>query len=147
MSEQSDNLDAIDRYIKTTPIKTPAASKLRDAWIKYYDATGWYDRNWYSPLYDWARNRKHEFNLANAVTEADKAAAVLQAKKGLSTEELKGEPDRRLASGNYVDPPPPGKEPFFPTRVKVAAGIAAVAAVGLTVLKKLYIDPFLPKRR
>lgn len=147
MTEQAENIDAINRYILTQPVRTPKARSLRDEWITNYAKLSWFDTNYDSDTYDWVRNRRNEFDYANATTPAELAAAKQQHGKGLSSEEMRGEPDRRLSTGDYVDPPNPGAEPFFPTRVKVAAAAALAALIGLKVLKKLYIDPYLPKRR
>lgn len=143
---QAEDMDAINVYFHTQPVKTPAAQKLKDQWIINWDKISWWDKNFYGPVYDWARNRRNEFDTANATTPAEQAKVVERQKTGVSTEEMQGLPDRRLSSGQYVDPPPPGKEPFVPTRVKVAAGIAGAAFVALWGLKKLYIDPWLPRR-
>lgn len=139
------NMAAINDYIQRTEAKTEAAKKAKDKWIKWYDALSGYQKTFTSlETYDEARNLRNQFNEANVTSAAEKAAVQAVKQTGLSSEELRGEADRRLESGDYVERPP--SEPWLPTKTKVALGVIAAVAVGLGVLKKLYVDPFLPKR-
>jgi len=143
--DDSANIDAINRYMSAQNPLTPAASKAKDEWRIWHDNLGWYDKTFPSvAVYDHARNLRNKFNVANTISAAEKAAVIAVQQMGLSSEELRGEPDRRLESGGYSEPR--DKEPFFPLRVKIAAAAIGAALVAVTVVKKLYIDPLLPRR-
>jgi len=121
----SEDLAAIDRYIKSAPLNTSEARKLRDEWTRFYDGLGW------SPSleeYDAARNLRNRFNLANAITAADKAHVEVVMKSGMTTEEMAGGTDRRLLSGMY-------DEPLFSSSTRTTLGVAGLA-IGLAVIAK-----------
>ena len=98
---QSEDLAAIDRYITSAPVNTPAAQAARDAWIRWNDGVSWYDRNFDRATLDHARNARLAFELANATTEAERADIMARALTGLSLEQVQGEPDRRDKEGRY----------------------------------------------
>lgn len=97
-----DDLEAINRYMTSTPIKTSDAAELHDDWIKWWDTLSWTDKH-FEDTYDEARNRRNAFNMANAVTPRARSAAEDTIKNGLSTEELAGGTDRRLSTGEYSE--------------------------------------------
>lgn len=140
------NIDAINRYIAEAKPLTPAGAKAKDEWRIWHDGLSWYDKTFPSvAVYDYARNLKNKFNLANAPTAAEKAAVQLNAQTGVTSEQMRGEVDRRLTSGAYntEEYAESLEEPFIPTRIKVVAGLAAVTWFGGKYLKKVYVDPFL----
>jgi hypothetical protein len=145
MTALNDDLEAIDRYMKTTPLYTPEAKRLRDEWIGWYDNLGWYEKAFDSDLFNLARNKKNALNLANARSRLEKEEIQTQLKTAVTSEELRGEPRRMLSDGTYGSTEAP--EPFFPLRVKIVAGIAAVGALALLMVKKIYVDPFIPRKR
>jgi hypothetical protein len=129
---QSEDMDAVNVYMSTTTIQTPAAAKIHDEWRTWYDDLGWFTRNYESETWDHARNLKNNFNLANATTASDYQAAQEVAQRGLTTEELAGGVRRTLASGQYA-------EPLISTNTKLglavvgitlALGVAAKLALG-----------------
>ena len=106
LTEQAANIEAIERYIgEQVPPRTPAAVAVRDEFLRYTSALSSWDRNFEQAAYDRVRNFKLRYNQANAVTAAEKQAVADQALRGLSTEQLQGQPDRRTADGTYVPPP------------------------------------------
>lgn len=145
MSMQSDDMEAIDRYMKETKRVTSKANKLHDEWIVWYDGLGWYDLNFNTDIFDQARNRKNAFNLANVHTDAERDSLKEQIKNSFTTEEARGQPNRMKTDGAFNEAP--DTEPFFPTRVKVAGGIAALGFGALWALKKIYVDPFIGRKR
>lgn len=137
------NIEAINQYIAAAPIKTTEGAKARDEWIKWHDALGWYDKTFTSlEVYDQARNLRNNFNIANAVTAKEKVEVKNQQQEGLTSEELRGEASRRLSTGDYVEHPEES-EPWLPTKTKIALGVAGVAVLALTAVKKIYVDPWL----
>ena len=139
MTALSDDLEAIDRYMKETPLHTKEAARLRDEWIKWWDGLWWFEKQTDSNLFDIARNKKNAFNLANARDPIERADIKESLKTAVTSEELRGDPRRMLSDGSYDTE----KEPFFPTRVKVLGGALAAAFVGLWALKKIYVEPVL----
>lgn len=137
MSDWSDNMDAINVYITTVPLKTPQATQLHDAWVAWYSGLSWLELNvtQSQATYDEARNRRLAFDQANAVTDADKAAVQNVATTGISTEQQAGQADRRRSDGTYAIPP----APLIPTAYKVAGAAAAGGTLVLVLLKKLRI--------
>lgn len=150
MAGQSDdaaNVAAINEYIMTQPINTPASAAVKDEWLKWHDTLGWYQQQFTSTdNYDAARNLRNKFNEANATTAEEKAQVKYIQQTGLSSEELRGETDRRTSDGGYLDHPPES-EPWIPTKTKIAGVLIGLSAAALWVLKKTYIDPFLPSRK
>lgn len=98
---QADDLDALNKYVTGTPIRTPQAQALRDQWIAWFDGLSYSQRSFDRPTYDTARNKKLDFNLANATSEAERAEIRKIASEGLSSEEMQGEADRRMTGGTY----------------------------------------------
>ncbi len=114
------DLAAIDVYIKTQPIKTKAATKVRDEWTVWYDGVGWWG-SYSQENYDHARNLKHNFDLANAVNAEETAAVRDQMQNGLTTEELEGGTRRTLSDGTYA-------EPLLSESTRMTLGLIGVAA-------------------
>ncbi len=124
---QSDDIGAIDRYITTAPIATPAGQAAKDAWIRWNDGVSFYDRNFDRATYDHARNLKLAFNLANATTDAERAQILDVALSGMSTEQAQDEPDRRDSSGHYSEVSPSTGLSRFVLWGLGALGVVAVA--------------------
>lgn len=132
---QAEDLDAVNQYITTTEIKTDAARKLHDDWVKWFNDLSYYNKNISSSTWDEARNRRAAFNLANATSESEKAQVHEVITTGVSTEQAKGQADKRLSSGLYDV----SKPPLIPTSYKVAAATGGGAIAVLVLLKKLHI--------
>jgi hypothetical protein len=123
VTSQGDNIEAIERYIgETEPPRTAAARAVRDQFLRFASGLGDYEKNFEQQAYDRARNYRLEYNRANAVTPEEKAAVEEQALRGLSTEQLEGDADRRTTDGSYIPPPSGSTE------------LARIAAVGLGVI-------------
>lgn len=146
------NIKAINTYIMTQPIHTSKAGEIRNKWLKWHDNLSYLEKTFTSQeTYDVARNIRNEFNTANAITPAQKAAVEAVKQTGLTSEELRGETKRTTAEGNYLAPEPDlddeEEEPWIPTKTKVALGVSGVVLLGLAALKRIYIDPFLSFKR
>jgi hypothetical protein len=87
-------------------------------------------------VWDEARNRRLAFNLANATTAEEKAAVESSATQGVSSEQMRGEQDRRdPETGTFHLPP----KPVLPTWFwPVAVGSLAVGLVAPLVRKVLF---------
>ncbi len=133
--------EAINKYIVETPTKTEQARALRDEWIVWYDDLSFWEKNLDDDILDEARNRRNDFNEANATTFAEHAQVRDVIEHGMSTEQMRGDTDRRLSDGSL----PKHKKPWVPWWAKIAA-VLGVGVVGAAwVGKKVYIDRFLPK--
>lgn len=128
---QSEDLDAINRYISNSQPATSKAVELRDDWIRWFNDLSWYSKSLSQDTYDEARNRRNEFSIANATNSAEKAKAKEVAKKGFTTEQAQGEASRILSDGSFPHTP----EPLIPTWAKVVAGATLVAAILVTASK------------
>lgn len=137
------NIDAINTYIMTQPLKTSEAGIVRNEWLKFHEGLGWTGRNFPSVGdYDKARNIRNKFNDAQAVTAKEKEAVIDQRLQGLTSEELRGEIKRTTADGGYLEEEASGNsEPWLPTKTKVALGIGALVIGASLILKKIYVDP------
>jgi len=135
-----DNLNTVNAYIHAQPIRTSEAGKVASDWSHWWDATGNpanYTLEIPPAVWDEARNRRLQFDLANAVTSHEKDAIVNVAKSGQSSEQSQGQQDRRdPSSGTYYVPPPP-PTPIFPTWAKPVALGAAALGLGLSVVPML----------
>jgi hypothetical protein len=131
---QIEDLDAINAYIagKKPADLTPAAIRLRDQWIAWFNDLGFWARNFDSNNYNIARNKKRAFDLANAKTAEERAVIKKVQAGGVTTEEMSGKPTI-LGSGGFVEEP----KPLIPTQYKVAAAAAAGITLAGVVAKKL----------
>jgi hypothetical protein len=124
----SDNMAAIRKYFADTSARTDAASKIKDDFIKWYDALWWYEKGEQSN-YDLARNMRNRFNLANAVTPVERASVENVMKTGLTTEQMVSEEDRRLSTGMMPGPVKPPNPPLIPTPWLIGGAVVAGLAV------------------
>jgi hypothetical protein len=128
LTDQGRNIEAIAVYIGSAePARTADAIVVRDEWQRFYSALGDYEANYEQQAYDRARNLRLRFNLANATTEAERLAALEQATRGMTTEEMNGSADRRRTDGTYV-PAPSGSAELARN---VAIGLGVVLAIVL----------------
>jgi hypothetical protein len=118
LGDQGEDMEAINRYIMTAPLRTSAATRLRDDWLRWYDQLSWYEREYEQATYDEARNRRNAFNLANATTTREKEAVEQVMKTGLTTEEMEGGTRRTTTEGKYITP----DEPMVSTKTKIIWG-------------------------
>jgi hypothetical protein len=139
------DMEAINHFISDTVAVTPEAVKLKDAWIKWFDNLGWWEKNIGTPAYDEARNRRNAFIIANQPNATAKKEMQEQLKRGIETEEMSpddfwtltpgdsgGQATRKDSSGNLPEPPP---EPLIPTWAKGGMIIAIIGGVALGVAK------------
>lgn len=87
---QIEDVEAIDRYMRSHPLVTPEAFQIKDAYIRWYDSKGWWDKNMSAPFYDEIRTRRNQLNIANQPTAAKKEAIKDQLARGIETEEMQG---------------------------------------------------------
>lgn len=124
---QADDIDAINKYIVYATVKTKDAAKIKDEWIRWHDGLGWWSKNMDSAVYDEARNKRNRFNLANAVTKAEKEDVKNVQQTGLSTEEMQGGTRRVLSSGTYEASDE--DDSIIPTSFKLGVGLTVATAV------------------
>lgn len=88
---QIDDVESIHSYLLATPSKAPAAETIKTQALKFYESAGFWDKNLSTDWFDQFRTKRNQFNLANAVTAADKAAVTKTLESGLTTEQMKGQ--------------------------------------------------------
>lgn len=96
----ADDLAAIDRFMRTTPIKplpngatNAEAFQIKDAYIRWFDNLGYLDKNATGQtVYDEARTRRNQFNIANQPTPQAKQEIKEILARGIETEEMQGKP-------------------------------------------------------
>lgn len=144
MTEQADNLTAIDQYFHTQVKNTNEATNLFNQWVAWFNALGWYDKSFTQATYDEARNRRNAFDLANAQSDEEIAAIQERMKTGITSEEASGQVDRRDSSGNYILQKPP----WVPTWIWYAGGgfIALVTGVTVVVAGKAVATEFAKRK-
>jgi hypothetical protein len=137
------DLEAINTYIMTPGrAKTAAAKKLKNDWLAWFDTLGFWEKNFDSTIYDRARNKRHDFDLANTTTSADKQAVINQMTTGLTSEELQGQTRRTTEEGYFIVP----DEPFIPDRITYSIlGLGILASLGYAA--KLYFFGFSKPKR
>jgi hypothetical protein len=139
MSENAENIEAINDFMHRASPATPAAAIAFNDWVTWYESTkpGMFSF-WSDADLDHARNLRNAFNRANAVTAAQKQQVDAVIKGGVSLEQAKGEPDRRNASGDIVELPPGVVHQwwFWPT---VALGVGVAGAIVVPSVVKLYL--------
>lgn len=118
----SANIDAIRAYFDQTPVMTPDAQKIKDAFVIWYDDLSWFGKGLNSN-YDLARNQRNRFNLANAITPQEKQNVQTVISTGMSTEQLQGQVDRRDETGMLPGPVVPPTPPLIPTPYVVGGAI------------------------
>lgn len=102
VTEQAANIDAIEAYFGRTPAQTEEAAGIKDDFLRYAAGLTPWGREFDPGVYDTVRNYKLSFNRANAVTEDERAWVEEQALRGMSSEEMTGEADHRLSTGEYA---------------------------------------------
>ena len=133
------DMEAINTYIMTSKINSKAADAVKNKWITWWEDNKrdwtWYD----TEEFDTARNFRHDFDVANAITSAQKQAVTNKYTSGVTSEEARGETKRATSEGVYIVPEPP----LISDGTKV--GIVAVLILGALgwVAKVAYIDPIL----
>lgn len=118
----TENVSAIRAYFDQTPVKTPEAQKIKDAFVIWYDDLTWFGKGLNSN-YDLARNQRNRFNLANATTPEEKQVVVSVVTTGISTEQTQGQPDRRNETGMLPGPVTPPPPPLIPKEYLVGGAI------------------------
>lgn len=98
---QSADIDAINSYFMSTVANTPAAAKIKADFLDQYANLGWFDKNTSSSVYNNLRSMRNAFNIANAVTDAEKAKVTQVLTSGLTTEQMSGKarPNIDLVTG------------------------------------------------
>lgn len=118
----TENIDAIRVYFDQTPVMTPEAQRIKDAFVIWYDDLTWFGKGLNSN-YDLARNQRNRFNLANATTPQEKQNVQAVITTGLSTEQLQGQSDRRDEGGMLPGPVTPPAPPLIPTPYLIGGAI------------------------
>ena len=135
------DMDAINKYMMTTPVRTAAAERVKIEWMRFWEVTQ-RDFLWYSQEeFDAARNLRNKFNLANTVTPEQKKAVEDTMRTGLTGEEVRGDTRRATTEGSYLEPEQSIVEFHIPTSWKVFGAIGAIALGAGWYAKKAYVDP------
>jgi hypothetical protein len=136
---RAEDLDAINKYIMSTETKTEAGKKAKDEWVHWFQALGWGEKNmWNTDTLNVARNKRLDFNRANAVTEKEKQAIETVTQTGLSKEQQYGGVSAQDSSGKYHEEPP-----FSLLGDSVGSRIAQV---GIALLVALGLGAYITKK-
>lgn len=108
---QVDDAEAVYVYMKNAVPKTDAASTMKAQFLTWYQNSSWYNKNFDTKWYDELRSRRNAFNLANAVTPAQKAQVQQVLAKGMTAEEMQGKPRPKIDTktgmvGKSISSPP-----------------------------------------
>lgn len=123
----SQDIQAIDVYIKGAPLNTEDAAEVHDEWVAWHNGLGW----WVTEEdYDRARNIRNRFNLANAMTNAERVHVQNVIQSGWTTEEMAGGTSRALSDGMY-------REPLISSTTKNLLAVTAVVGFAGWVALKL----------
>lgn len=95
---QAEDMIAVNDYFQRIPAKTPEAQQHKTAWNAWFPKLGWYDKNFNAKIWDDARARRNAFNLANAVTQAEKIQVEHVINTGITTEDLQKKPAAVIAA-------------------------------------------------
>lgn len=87
----TEDMEAIDVYMRSAPANTPAAQKIQADWKTWYDGLNFVTKMMDSN-FDEARSRRNAFWIANAVTADQKQAVNNVLTTGITTEEMQGKP-------------------------------------------------------
>lgn len=98
MSDQSENMKAINTYFVQTKAITPKAAAIQSDWAKWYGGLGFYDLNIDGSKYDEARARRNNFNLANVLNAAEQKKVEQVLAQGITSEMLSGKSDKEVAA-------------------------------------------------
>lgn len=98
MTQQAENLKAIDEYFKKTVAITPKAANIQTDWLTWYPKLGWAALNLESKTYDEARARRNLFNLSNVTSPAEKAKVESVLAYGITSEDLSGKSKSEVAA-------------------------------------------------
>ena len=127
------DLAAIDVYMTSAWPKTTRATKLQDEWKVWFNKLDFYARHvepGLENIYNEARNRRNEFNIANAVSEEQKQAVANVIHTGVTSEEQHGGTKQISSTGKFhVD-----EKPLIPEWL----WWAAAAGLGVIVVASSY---------
>lgn len=136
--DQSENMDALNRYINTIPILNPKAAEIRDEWNVWYSDLNWYDKVNDKNTYYIARNKKREFDLANVETSEEKKQVEEVYRNGARVE-------REIAAVQGESIPINSEGKFnvplirIPTQWKAVGALGVITAGSLWILSKIYL--------
>lgn len=125
---QIDDVEAIDVYMNAQHANNKQSQGILDLYKSWYQNGGWYDKSFSSDWYDEQRSRKHQFDLANAATPADKAQVQKVLAEGITSEEQQGLPRPRIDPKTGAV----GSQIHSPTVPGIAPGLSRNLKKGLT---------------
>ncbi len=140
---QSEDMDAINRYMRTTNIVSNSAFPIKDDFIRWWDMLDNWDKTLSGDAYDEARTRMNKFNLANVRTEEERANVVRVITTGISTEEMQGKKKPPVLSTGEVGSQVTGRKSTTGTMAttKTATGATATSPVMPTIRQGSSGDP------
>lgn len=98
MTQQAENLKAIDDYFKRIVAITPKAAAVQTDWLVWYPKLSWASLNIDGKVYDEARARRNLFNLSNVRSEAELKQVQTVMANGISSEALSGKSSSEVAA-------------------------------------------------
>jgi hypothetical protein len=97
MTEQSENLAAIDRFFQTTKAITPKAAAVQTDWLVWYPKLNFLQKSVTLSIYDEARARRNLFNLSNVRSAQEQANVQAVLDRGITSEDLSGQSPSQVA--------------------------------------------------
>ena len=99
---QMEDMDAINRYMRTTKIVNNEAFPIKDSFLGWYDRLSYLSKSLDGDIYNEARTRMNKFNLANVTNEQQRENVVRVITTGVTTEEMQGKPKLPVLSTGEV---------------------------------------------
>ncbi len=96
----SDDFDAIDRYMRSTYAKTSPAETLKRQYITWSNAL-WTPEKYSNATIHEAHNRRNAFNIANTDTPAERQSVKAVIAQGQTIEDNRSKPRITDDAGNY----------------------------------------------
>src|SRR5262245_8600658 len=87
---QIEDMEAVNAYFSRIVAVTPLAVQHKASWFTWYNNLGPIDKRYVSGVWDEARARRNQFNLANAKTPDERKQIEYVMATGVSTESIQG---------------------------------------------------------
>jgi peptidoglycan hydrolase-like protein with peptidoglycan-binding domain len=94
MTDQAENLKAINDFFVRTAAITPKAAAVKTDWAAWYSKLGFLDMNVIANIYDEARARRNLFMTSNVANAAEKANVEQWLDNGITSEQMSGKSDK-----------------------------------------------------
>lgn len=136
----NEDMEAINRYMREAIPATKEGRLALADWDSWWVTLDWWDKNVSTEAFDKARNLFHKFVVANQPTQQGKESIKEVLARGITTEEIEGNPRRSDEEGNFPEP----TSEIVKTGTWIGAALGVSVLIGVAVgVSKLVSNPLI----